>query len=103
MIWQDMYAADQAGFLKHLKILFSVMKFFCRRLCIIQDSKNLYHQNYDNDHVACVRLIDWKRGAPYVFTSNDYLELTNNQLCFARKFNCEVDKKIIDLMAEKFG
>ena len=36
--------------------------------------KNLYHQNYDNDHAACVRLIDWKRGAPYVFTSNDYLE-----------------------------
>lgn len=36
---------------------------------------------------ASARLIDWRRGAPYVFTEHDAEELKTSDAMFARKFN----------------
>lgn len=45
------------------------------------------------------RYIDWKRGGnnnPYIFREGDYEELKNAGGLFARKFDLNVDKKIVD-------
>ena len=57
---------------------------------------NLYMPDCNNNHEACMRLIDWKRGNPYIFRSED-LELLKSSPCiFARKFDLNIDAKIID-------
>jgi len=46
-----------------------------------------------------MRLIDWERGvnsSPYTFKSEDFYEIINSDNLFARKFDTNVDEKIID-------
>lgn len=43
-----------------------------------------------------MRDIDWKRGTPYIFRSSDFQELLSSQCLFARKFDANTDKEIID-------
>ena len=48
-----------------------------------------------------VRLIDFDRGknsSPYTFKKDDYDELVNSNFLFARKFDENVDKKVVDLI-----
>lgn len=42
-----------------------------------------------------MRLTDWNRGNPYTYRSEDYLDLINSKLLFARKFDETVDAQII--------
>ncbi len=45
------------------------------------------------------RYIDWKRGSnnnPYIFKESDYEELQNAKALFARKFDLNIDKKIVE-------
>lgn len=50
----------------------------------------------NNDHIACMRKIDWNRGKPYVWTIDDFQELMQSKCLFARKFDIEKDKVIVD-------
>lgn len=43
-----------------------------------------------------LRLINWSRGKPYTYQSDDYRELMNSDCLWARKFDTKVDKQIID-------
>ena len=52
---------------------------------------------------CCMRYIDWLRGGPYIFRSEDYDELMSCGMCFARKFDAEVDDKIIDKIKKKLS
>lgn len=52
----------------------------------------------DDEYRGSVRLIDWERGSPYVFTSEDLAELTSSTRLFARKFRSEVDSDVVDLL-----
>lgn len=45
--------------------------------------------NKENEGIGCVRLIDWQRGYPYVWTMNDWDELMGSDLLFARKFSSQ--------------
>ena len=63
--------------------------------------QKLYHPYYDNSDIANQRLIDWNRGKPYVFKKQDLDELKNSPYLFARKFDSEIDKEIIDLIIEE--
>jgi hypothetical protein len=48
-----------------------------------------------------VRLIDFDRGknsSPYTFKKDDYDELMNSDLLFARKFDENADRKVVDLI-----
>lgn len=47
-----------------------------------------------------MRMIDWERGKPYVFRSEDFEELMSSPCMFARKFDERVDAKIIDMVAD---
>lgn len=45
-----------------------------------------------------MRIVDWKRGSngsPYIFREEDYDELINSGVLFARKFSEDVDKDVI--------
>ena len=71
---------------------------------IIQQSdyyrSKLFYKNYDDNATAIMRLIDWKRGQPYIFRESDYDELILSDRLWARKFNCDIDKNIIDMLKE---
>lgn len=61
--------------------------------------EKLYHKSYDNDLHAIMRLIDWKRGTPYIFRSTDREMLKETDMLFVRKFDCTVDREIVDYVA----
>lgn len=46
--------------------------------------------------LATLHKVDWVRGNPYTYKDDDYEELIHSQCMFARKFNSNIDKKIID-------
>lgn len=50
----------------------------------------------DDNYLACMRYIDWKRGNPYVWTMSDFKELMQSEYLFARKFDIDKDKIIVD-------
>lgn len=58
--------------------------------------KNLFYSKYDDNYISCMRAIDWKRGNPYVYVSSDLNELVNSPYLFARKFDENLDKEIIE-------
>lgn len=49
---------------------------------------------------SSLRLIDWKRGAPYVWTNDDKEQIMSSDNLFARKFSTAKDKQIIDYIKE---
>ncbi|MFR5371863.1 MAG: hypothetical protein ACLTGK_08775, partial [Eubacterium sp.] len=59
-------------------------------------AKNLYMPHCGNNQLACARLIDWNRGNPYVFTSSDFDEIISSDAMFARKFDLNTDRDIVD-------
>ena len=62
---------------------------------------NLYHKDFDNNQISIMRLIDWKRGNPYIFKDADFDEINESEMLFARKFDCMVDKTIINKIYQK--
>lgn len=61
-------------------------------------SDRLY--NVEDEYKGCMRLIDWKRGNPYVFTKNDFDELMSSDRLFARKFD-EKDLVIVNMIYDR--
>ena len=62
--------------------------------------ERLYYQEEDGNYEACMRLVDWKRGGPYVWGINDYDEIINSDKLLARKFDSNIDYEIIDKIYE---
>lgn len=62
--------------------------------------KNLFMPNCNDDHFACVRLIDWDRGNPYVWRKEDFEAIKDSPCMFARKFDLNVDSEIVDKILE---
>ena len=60
-------------------------------------NKNIISAESD-DFLAIKRYIDWQRGKPYTFRTDDFDELVNSKCFFARKFSTKVDKKIVDMI-----
>lgn len=91
------YVFSQKNFvIKQFNHTFIPDEFFVQTLLINSAFKNnLFMPNCNNDHFACARLIDWKRGNPYVWTSEDYDEIMASPCMFARKFDMNVDSEII--------
>ncbi len=54
--------------------------------------------------ICDTRLIDWERGShnnPYVFRNSDRMELKTSKAMFARKFDLNVDSKIVNILLEE--
>lgn len=61
--------------------------------------KNVYNSDEQiNDNALCLRLIDWKRGRPYIFTKLDIKELIGSKAMFARKFDEKKDIEIVIML-----
>lgn len=60
--------------------------------------KRVYRLNYSDDCSSIVRKIDWNRGGPYIWHTNDYEELMDSNCMFARKFDESVDETIIEMI-----
>jgi len=54
----------------------------------------------DNIVDDSLRLIDWNRGEPYTFRKEDFDQLINSSKLFARKFDINYDKDIVDKISE---
>lgn len=60
-----------------------------------------YNSPYKNNIISnSLRLVDWKRGNPYVWRKKDFLEIISSQQLFARKFSWTIDKQIIEKLYE---
>jgi hypothetical protein len=55
---------------------------------------------FEDDYTSCLRLIDWKRGKPYVWRSEDYEEILHSSCLFARKFDQRTDSAVIMKIGE---
>ena len=65
-------------------------------------AKNICNPN-TMPEVPDTRYIDWERGSnnnPYVFKASDYEELMNVKALFARKFDLNIDKEIVEKLCE---
>lgn len=58
--------------------------------------RRLYRPEKDDNYLANLRHIDWKRGNPYVFRTADFDELMASPCFFARKFSSKADPEIIE-------
>lgn len=58
----------------------------------------LYNSKFKNQLSSdtCLREIDWNRGKPYVYRMEDYELLQKSKNLFARKFDSDIDRDIID-------
>lgn len=61
--------------------------------------ENVYRQNGEDNWDGIQRLIDWKRGNPYCLRYGDLEQLKESPLMFARKFDCLIDRRIIEEVA----
>lgn len=89
---------------KTFKYTFCGDEIFLQTLCFNSNFKNnLYDKHYDNNVIANMRLIDWTRGDPYVFCKEDFVELKQSNMLFARKFSCTDDSIIISCLEKEYG
>lgn len=63
--------------------------------------EKLYRSEPDDNIESNMRLVDWKRGRPYTFRIDDFQQLNESKMLFARKFDEDVDSKIIDSLKNK--
>lgn len=73
-------------------------------VCNSKFYKKLYMHEDDN-YGQIMRYIDWKRGEPYTFKDEDFDELMNSGMLFARKFSTSSDecKKVVDKIYVSLG
>lgn len=78
---------------------------FLQTLIINSEFKeNLYSKEFDDNHITSVkRYIDWSRGTPYTFRKEDFNDLINSEALFARKFDLNTDREIIDMIFEELN
>lgn len=81
---------------KYFKLSCCADELFVQSIVINSTYKyKLVEDAFSGSHDACLRHIDWNRGTPYVFRSEDLNELLNSKCLFARKFDMNVDYDII--------
>lgn len=74
---------------------------FLQTLVMNSEFKNsLVGNNFCDNYETIQYCIDWDRGSPYVFTRNDFDWLVASNMCFARKFDWNIDKGVIRRIIE---
>lgn len=71
---------------------------------IIASTPRLMDKVYDCEDASrqCRRLIDWKRGRPYVWRMSDKDEIAASDAFFARKFDENVDMEIVRWIRNRY-
>ena len=78
--------ANKAEVLKLYKHTLGADEFFIQTLCWNSPYRETVYDLHD-EYNGCQRLIDWKRGWPYIWQEKDYNELIASKYLFARKFS----------------
>ena len=81
----------------------NIRKYFGKSLCtdeLVVQTLAYASQYRDNIAGNNLRFIDWHRGSPYTFTSDDYSQLVESDRLFARKFDENVDLNIVEMLLE---
>ena len=73
---------------KQMRFSFFTDEIFLQTLAMMSP----YRDKVQNNNL---RFIDWQKGNPYVFRLEDYNRLMNSGFLFARKFDNNIDNKII--------
>lgn len=97
------YVVSQKAFvLKRFNYTFCPDEFFLQTLVWNRPElkKALYSET--DEYEGCMRLIDWKRGNPYVWTMADKEEIAKSPRLFARKFDMQ-HRDIIEWIRETFS
>ena len=82
------YVVSQKPFvLKRFNYTFCPDEFFLQTLVWNQPAFRAALYSEKDEYEGCMRLIDWKRGNPYVWTLADKEELEQSNRLFARKFD----------------
>lgn len=63
--------------------------------------EKLYQKTFDDDYLAILREIDWKRGEPYTWQKEDLEQLLSSKCLFARKFDSEKSKELIEQLSAR--
>ena len=92
---------EEDKFKKYFKYAMGPGEFFIQTIIYNSNFKNNIY-NLDDENLGSLRFIDWERGKPYTFTNDDFELLINTELFFARKFDENIDKKIINNIYKKF-
>ena len=75
---------------------------FLQTLVMNSEFKNsLVENNFCDNYETIQYCIDWNRGSPYVFTKYDLGLLIASNMCFARKFDWNIDKEVIRQIKER--
>lgn len=67
-----------------------------------RENAYVYDETKPNSYQNCMRYVDWERGKPYVFRLEDFDDLISSPYLFARKFDIDVDREIIDRIFDYF-
>lgn len=72
---------------------------------LIYNNPKIYSKIYKSDdaYEQCKRLIDWKRGRPYVWRTENFGEIINSDRMFARKFDINIDRNVVDKLFEQIS
>lgn len=84
---------------KHFKYTFCADEVFIQTILYNSDFRKNLFISTDGDPVNR-RLIDWKRGNPYVFRKDDIDMIESSNCLFARKFDNDIDSDIISEIDE---
>ena len=89
------YIVNQTKILRYFKHSYCADELFIQT--IIYNSKykdNIYLEK--NNKTNSFRYVDWNKGNPAIIKEEDYNDVIKSNNLFARKFNSQVDKKVID-------
>ena len=76
---------------------FCVDELYLQSIIINSEYKEKLVENaFSGEYTSCLRHIDWKRGNPYVFRESDFQELIGSPCLFARKFDLNIDRAIVN-------
>jgi len=73
---------------------------------LVMNSKfkeSLVNNNFCDNYETIQYCIDWNRGSPYVFKKEDISLLKDSNMCFARKFDMNIDDQIVSLIKNNVG
>lgn len=87
-----------------------IRKIYCKSFCadeiflqtLVYNSKfkDALYYSAEEERFFNMRLIDWNRGNPYVYKATDFQELKQSECLFARKFEEEESKELIELLTK---
>lgn len=65
--------------------------------------ESLVNNNFCDNYETIQYCIDWNRESPYVFKKEDISLLEDSNMCFARKFDMNIDDQIVSLIKNNVG